>query len=73
MIRETAVGIDKLTAGGVGTETLQYVDEEAAIAVTGIDDDVHSGQWMVVVGGIDLTAYIIGEMGFIACHEIVVD
>ncbi len=28
---------------------------------------------MVVVGGIDLTAYIIGKMSFIACHEIVVD
>ena len=58
MIRETAVGIDKLTAGGVGAEILQYVNEEAAIAVTGIDDDVHSGQWMVVVGGIEYTVTV---------------
>ena len=42
MVREMSVGIKELAARGVGTKRTEHLFKESAIAIAGINDDVHA-------------------------------
>ena len=70
MIRETSIRVKKLTALGIGTESLEYILKEASITITCIHDDVHTGERVLTVFGIDAFTDIVSKMLGIGSHEI---
>ena len=71
VVGEVSVGFGELASFRVGTQLLEHVDEEAAVAVSGIHDDVKSLERLVIVAGVDLRAYVVHQVCLIACHKVI--